>query len=105
MADHLGALVEDSSQLLFCHLCEEHMNSLELTQAGARLMEIWINAQKQNLAIHPISVMLQHDQARFAIERLCDENGRMIFFARLGSIKDVFDKSPRRKTKNIIVTG
>lgn len=105
MADQLGALVENSSQLLFCHLGEEHMNPPELTQAGARLMEIWLNAQEQNLAIHPISVMAQHDQARFALERTRHENRRIIFFARLGSIKDVFDRSPRRKTEDIITTG
>ncbi|AZZ94456.1 hypothetical protein EUZ85_28590 [Hahella sp. KA22] len=105
MAEQLGALVEDSSQLLFCHLGEEHMTPKALTQAGARLMEVWLNAQEQKLAIHPASVMLQHDQARIEIERLRDENGRMIFFARLGAIKEVFDKSPRRKTNGIIATG
>lgn len=105
IANQLGALVESSPQLLFCHLDAEHMTPKTLIQAGARLMEVWINAQEQKLAIHPVSVVLQHDHARASMERLRDERGRMVFFARIGSAKDVFPNSPRRKTENIITTG
>jgi len=102
MALSLAELVSDSSQIIYCSIPEQKINSVNLIQAGARVMEIWLNAQSKNIALHPLSVMLQHELARKELKKLSNINGRIVFFSRLGFIKEIYQTSPRRQVKGII---
>lgn len=84
LARELGALVAGSPGLLSCWMPEARPGARALVQAGARLMEVWLNAQRLGMAIHPVSVMLQHDEPRREIETLFGASGRAVFLARFG---------------------
>jgi hypothetical protein len=102
LAAKLAELVVGDSQVLFCSIAEEQPAPKTLIRTGARLMEIWLNAQTLDIAIHPLSVMLQHDRARRELSKLADVQGRLIFFARLGYINEIYLQSPRRSVEAII---
>ncbi|NHZ38061.1 nitroreductase family protein [Massilia rubra] len=104
MAAQLAALVEDSAQLLSCSLPSDELASPVMVQAGARLMEVWLNAQRLGLALHPLSVMLQHDRARGELQRLAGGDRRIVFFARLGAIRQRHGECLRRPLAAIIAT-
>jgi 4-hydroxy-2,2'-bipyrrole-5-methanol dehydrogenase len=104
LARELGALVAGSPGLLSCALPDRRPGAKALVQAGARLMEVWLNAQRLGIAVHPVSVMLQHDEPRREIETLFGEPGRVVFFARFGyaaaQAADV--PSPRRPVDGVL---
>lgn len=104
LAKELGALVAGSPGLLSCALPDRRPGAKALVQAGARLMEIWLNAQRLGIAVHPVSVMLQHDEPRREVETLFGEPGRVVFLARFGyaaaQAADV--PSPRRPVDGVL---
>lgn len=104
MGRELGALVAKSPGLLMCRLPGHQPEPKALLQAGARLMEVWLNAQRLNVAIHPVSVVLQHDEPRRELERLCAVSGRAVFFARFGYADTArpFEPTPRRPVENVL---
>ncbi len=105
IARQLGALVAESPLLLFGYVDDEHPAAPTLVQAGARLMELWLKAQSLNMALHPISVMLQHEDARRALEHHMGVNGRLVFFSRLGAAPETGCDSPRRAAADLLVTA
>ncbi len=103
MAAQLANLVSGSSQLLFCSVSKQHPDPKTLTKAGVRLMEIWLNAQALGIALHPVSVLLQHNNARQDLSRFMRVEGRLIFFARMGFIKKYYRQTPRRNVTDIVL--
>jgi hypothetical protein len=54
-------------------------------QAGARLQAIWLEAAAHGIALHPFSVLVQHDDLRAELAQcLKADRGRGFFFARAG---------------------
>ncbi|MGH3377803.1 MAG: hypothetical protein ACRDP6_24020 [Actinoallomurus sp.] len=53
-------------------------------RAGARLADYWLRATRAGLALHPISVVLQHDDVRRALQDRFGLPGRTFFVSRLG---------------------
>lgn len=106
MARGLGGLVADAPRLLFASLASGAETSPEtLVKCGARLMEVWLNAQANDIAIHPVSVMTQHDAPREALEALAGTGGRLVFFARVGHIRAFYGGNPRRAAGAILTTA
>jgi nitroreductase len=73
-----------------------------LVSAGAETMSYWLNATIAGLALHPISVLLQHADARTELQRHLNLTGRCVFFARAGFSDVVFPPTPRRPVSSIL---
>ncbi|MEV2255549.1 RedV protein [Streptomyces sp. NPDC050147] len=65
-------------------------------QGGARLADYWLCATRVGLVLHPVSVVLQHDDVRAAFQSRLDIPGRAFFVSRLGWPTTEFPRSPRR---------
>lgn len=101
LAHQLGKNVEHSPQLLVASLPGEEQDAHTLVQAGTRLMEVWLQAHAQGLAIHPVSVVLQYDDARHELEKDFAPTERIVFFARLGEGEPTNSRNPRRRVADI----
>lgn len=64
-------------------------------RAGAALAGYWLGATRAGLALHPVSIVLQHDDVRAAFERRLGLPGRAFFVSRLGHAVAVFPPSHR----------
>jgi hypothetical protein len=54
-------------------------------EAGARLQAMWLEAAAHGVALHPFSVLLQHDDLRAGLAQCLEaDSGRGFFFARAG---------------------
>lgn len=105
MADALAGLVAAGPGLVCCSLPEERPRRQDLLQAGARLAEIWLNAQAAGLALHPVSVLLQHEAPRRELQRLISLSSRPVFVARFGLALPNPTTSPRRPVDAILRLG
>ncbi|WP_051311492.1 nitroreductase family protein [Zooshikella ganghwensis] len=102
MATELSKLVDKSAQLLIIKLNKERLSKRNLVMTGARLMEIWLQAHHMGVALHPISVLLQHDEPRGTLQSLLQcHNERIVFVARAGYINTAASVSPRRPVQSI----
>lgn len=64
-----------------------------LSAAGA-LADYWLDATAAGLVLHPISIVIQHDDLRLALQRRFCLPGRVFFAARLGHPAAAFPASP-----------
>ncbi|BCL32965.1 RedV protein [Streptomyces aurantiacus] len=70
---------------------------LEATvRGGAHLAEYWMRATDAGLALHPVSVVLQHDDVRTELQDRLGLPGRTFFVSRLGRSLTEFPPSRRR---------
>ncbi|WP_328939593.1 RedV protein [Streptomyces tauricus] len=65
-------------------------------RGGARLAEYWLRATEAGLALHPVSVVLQHDDVRKELQDRLGLPGRTFFVSRLGRPLTDFPRAPRR---------
>ncbi|MFJ3943841.1 nitroreductase family protein [Streptomyces griseoaurantiacus] len=65
-------------------------------RAGAALAGYWLAATRAGLVLHPVSVLLQHEDVRDACERRLVLPGRALFLSRLGYAVTAFPSSHRR---------
>ncbi|AXG83015.1 RedV protein [Streptomyces paludis] len=65
-------------------------------RGGARLAEYWSRATDAGLVLHPVSVVLQHDDVRTELQDRLGLPGRTFFVSRLGRPLTDFPRSPRR---------
>lgn len=63
---------------------------------GAALLDYWLRATRAGLALHPISVLVQHDGPRREIETRLGLPGRAFFVSRVGRPVTPASRSPRR---------
>ncbi|BBN83575.1 RedV protein [Pseudoalteromonas sp. A25] len=83
MADMLAMLSEQSAQLI----CLCHSNKADTTAwlaAGEYMLEAWLQATEQQLAVHPLSVLLQHSDAKTALHHTLGAQHSPMFIARVG---------------------
>lgn len=85
IAVQLGALVADSAAIFYlsydgpaADVAEQHL------LAGESVLRLWLALTDSGLALHPVSVVLQHTDVREKLERLLGEPGEIWFFARVG---------------------
>lgn len=94
MARALGRLV-GAAPLLACVSVDRASPSAELV-AGGVTMDLWMRATAADLALHPVSAILQHDDLREQFQRTIGLSGRAVFFARVGYPTTTFPATPRR---------
>ncbi|MBD1582833.1 nitroreductase [Pseudoalteromonas sp. S16_S37] len=83
MADMLAMLSEQSSQLIcLCH--SDKADATAWLAAGEYMLEAWLQATEQNLAVHPLSVLLQHSDAKTALHHTLGVQHSPMFIARVG---------------------
>ncbi|MFH8791308.1 RedV protein [Streptomyces sp. NPDC017941] len=68
----------------------------DAVRGGMRLADYWLCATRAGLALHPVSVVLQHEDVRAAFQSRLDIPGRAFFVSRLGWPTTEFPRSPRR---------
>ncbi|MFE6398001.1 RedV protein [Streptomyces alboflavus] len=68
----------------------------DAVKGGARLADYWLCATAAGLALHPVSVVLQHEDLRTAFQSSLRIPGRAFFVSRLGLPVTDFPCSPRR---------
>ncbi|MFD9885635.1 RedV protein [Streptomyces alboflavus] len=68
----------------------------DAVKGGARLADYWLCATTAGIALHPVSVVLQHEDLRAAFQSSLRIPGRAFFVSRLGWPVTEFPCSPRR---------
>lgn len=71
-------------------------------RAGAALAGYWLAATRAGLVLHPVSVLLQHEDVRDACERRLALPGRALFLSRLGYAVTAFPSSHRRSPSHAL---
>jgi nitroreductase len=94
LARGLAQLVAAGPALVAMELSPQAPLSRRLAAGGA-MLDLWLRAGAVGLALHPVSVVLQHDDARVALERAVSAEGRVFFFARVGQPTTTFPPAPR----------
>jgi hypothetical protein len=77
-------------------------DSGSVLRAGAALAGYWLAATRAGLALHPVSVVLQHEDVRAACERRLALPGRALFLSRLGYPVTAFPSSHRRSPSHAL---
>ncbi|HTJ67178.1 MAG TPA: hypothetical protein VL551_06570 [Actinospica sp.] len=96
LAGQLAAVVRQSPVVVMMSLPKPAPTPDEVVGAGAHLAEYWLRATRAGLALHPVSIVLQHDDLREALQDQFDLPGRTYFVSRLGYPATRFPPSPRR---------
>lgn len=99
LAGQLAALTAATPVVTAVGVPAEEPSDAELLRAGAWLVEFWLRAAAQGLALHPVSVLLQHDDVREEAQRVLGLPGRTVFLSRLGFPKSSFPQGPRRPVR------
>lgn len=96
LAGQLAAVVRRSPAIAAMSLPHAHTSSADLFTAGEWLCDYWLRATDAGLAMHPVSIVVQHDDLRARLQSRFELPGRMFFLARLGYPVTTFQRSPRR---------
>lgn len=85
LAGGLAAAVREHTPALVTMGFHENRPDLAaLLLGGARLADYWLRAAAAGLALHPLSVVVQHDDLRRSLRPLLGLRGRPFFVSRLG---------------------
>lgn len=95
LARQLAAVVRDSPAVVALGFGTEAPGSGAVVRGGAVLADYWLAATRAGLALHPVSVILQHDDVRAELERRLGLPGRAFFVSRLGRAVSAFPPSHR----------
>ncbi|MFI7391212.1 RedV protein [Streptomyces tendae] len=76
----------------------------EQLEGGARLADYWWRATGHGLSLHPISIVLQHDDLRGRLERELSLPGRTFFVSRVGVAGSPAPRSHRREDAAVHVS-
>jgi nitroreductase len=96
LAGRLAAVVRRSPAIVMMGLPVPDPCPADALSAAAVLADYWLDATRAGLVLHPISIVIQHDDLRFALQRRFCMTGRVFFVARLGRPTAAFPASPRR---------
>lgn len=96
LAGRLAAITRPTPVIVAMSLDADTPDVPATVRAGARLADYWLRATRAGLALHPISVVVQHDDARRALQTRFGLKGRTFFVSRLGYPTAEFPRSPRR---------
>jgi nitroreductase len=94
MARGLGKLV-GTSPLLAWIAVDGDARWTEVVAGGVAL-DLWMRATALGLALHPVSVLLQHDELRDRFQRVAGGTERAVFLARVGHPMATFPPTSRR---------
>lgn len=96
LARGLARLVAGTTDLV-CVASAERETVTSGLYAGSLIMDLWLRATEMGLALHPLSVLVQHDDSRQDLGRALGLAGEPIFLARVGRPLHRFSPSPRRR--------
>ena len=96
LAGQLAAIARDTPVISILSLPSEKPAASGLLRAGAYLTDYWLRVTRGGLAMHPLSVLLQHEEARRDLQTCFDLPGRVFFVARLGRPSMAFPRTARR---------
>lgn len=98
LGNEFGKLVSSSPVLGYINFRHDEVPMPMQLAGGALIFQMWLQATRLGLALHPVSVILQHPDLRMAFQ---EENrlphGRGFFFFRMGLPTAVFPPAPKRK--------
>ncbi|WP_371525589.1 nitroreductase family protein [Streptomyces sp. NBC_01283] len=84
LAVGLAAMVRRGPALVTMNFTAGTPDLADALQGGARLADYWLAAARAGLGLHPVSVVLQHDDLRRQVQRRLGLDGRPFFLSRLG---------------------
>jgi len=96
LAGRLAELVSPSPAVVIMSVPQADIGVRDGLLCAARLNEFWLAATRAGLALHPISVLLQHAGLRAALQAEFGVPGRAFFLARLGYPMADCPATPRR---------
>ncbi|WP_131741031.1 RedV protein [Actinomadura roseirufa] len=96
LAGRLAAVVRRSPVIVMMSLPEQEPGVRDVLAASAVLADYWLAATAAGLVLHPVSIVIQHEDLRRALQRRFGVPGRVFFVARLGRPAAGFPRSPRR---------
>ena len=96
LAGQLAALTRETPAISVLSLPTAEPTAHDVLRAGAYLTDYWLRATRSGLAIHPLSILLQHEDARRDLQSRFDLPGRVVFVARLGRSTRAFPRTARR---------
>jgi 4-hydroxy-2,2'-bipyrrole-5-methanol dehydrogenase len=99
IAKELGNLVSGAPLLAVFSFNSDSPSIKEQVLCGGNVMNFWLKATAEKLAMHPISVILQHEEIREQFQNEFNIAGRAFFFGRLGYATMQFPQSPRLQDK------
>ncbi len=96
IARGLGKSVAAAPMALYLHARSESPGREDRVAAGALLQAAWLSLARIGVALHPISVILQHEDVRRALREECElPPGRGLVFARAGVPRVTLPPAPR----------
>ncbi|MCC4105831.1 prodigiosin biosynthesis protein PigM [Serratia ureilytica] len=100
MAQGLAQRVAEGPQYLALCLNDESAENLFAT--GMRLGRLWLMLQHWGWGLHPLSVLVQHAEARRELAETLALSAPPVFFARFGHLQQSGSATPRRSWQSII---
>jgi len=98
IAKSMGALVAGAGTLVSLSFSGTEATAADEIKAGCVLSDVWLQAYREGLSVHPLSVMLQHSDVRDELQALLGVSGRLFFFGRIGHPVQAFRPSARRNS-------
>ena len=100
MAQGLAQRVAEGPQYLA--LCLNDESAEHLFATGMRLGRLWLTLQHWGWGLHPISVLVQHAEARRELAATLALSAPPVFFARFGHLQQWGSAAPRRSWQSIL---
>ncbi|WP_237283423.1 RedV protein [Streptomyces alfalfae] len=96
LASRMAAAIRPTPAVVAMGLTPGSPGAADVLRAGARLADYWLTATRHSLALHPISIVLQHEDLRERLQSCLGLPGRTVFVSRLGHAETGFPPAPRR---------
>ncbi|WP_338896093.1 RedV protein [Streptomyces sp. TG1A-60] len=96
LARQLAHTVRPTPAIVAMSFADRAPSPEAVVRGGAQLAEYWLRATDTGLVLHPVSIVLQHDDLRTELEDRWELPGRAFFVSRLGRPTTAFPPSPRR---------
>lgn len=104
LARQLAAVVRPSPVVVAMSFAHGSPTVGDAVRAGARLADYWLRTTGAGLALHPVSVVIQHDDLRTRLEDRLGLPGRAFFISRLGRPAMELPRAPRRSPSKALRT-
>lgn len=95
LARQLAAMVRRSPAAVALCFAGDSPSTDSIVCGGAAMANYWLAATRAGLVLHPVSVILQHDDVRDELEHRLGLPGRAFFLSRLGCALTGFPPSHR----------
>lgn len=101
MASNFAKLISDEGHLMTLTVGDESPESL--FSAGQMLGRFTLTVQQMEWVMHPMSVLVQHDEPRYQLSDFLCLQQPLVYVARLGQCSGAASASPRRSIDSILM--